>query len=102
VEPLLEKWERSLCVKSGKLYIQRMRTRWGSCNPATRGIRLNSELSKKPPECLEFIVVHELIHLLESRHTPRFHELMDRHMPQWRHFRGELNRSPLAYERWEY
>lgn len=102
VQPLLLKWERILGVQSGLLRVQRMRTRWGSCNPVSKSILLNSELAKKQPECLEYILVHELIHLLEPTHNARFQDLMDRHMPHWRHHRQELNRAPLAYERWQY
>ncbi|MDQ3000200.1 MAG: M48 family metallopeptidase [Fibrobacterota bacterium] len=102
VEPLLGKWEKVLGVKAGRIFVQRMRTRWGSCNPATKGIRFNSELSKKPAECLEYILVHELIHLLEPTHNPRFISMMNRFMPHWRHYRRELNRAPLAFEQWDY
>jgi predicted metal-dependent hydrolase len=101
-EPLLAKWGKILGVKPGKIYVQRMRTRWGSCNPATKGIRLNSELAKKPRECLEYIVVHELIHLLEPSHNDRFLSLMNLHLAHWRHYRRELNRAPLSHQTWEY
>ncbi len=101
-QSLMEKWEKKIGVKASHLRVQRMRTRWGSCNPNSRGILLNSELAKKPPECLEYILVHELIHLLEPTHNARFQEAMDFHLPRWRHFRQELNRAPLSYEKWEY
>jgi predicted metal-dependent hydrolase len=100
--PLIEKWEKQLGVKSAKCYVQRMKTKWGSCNPHTRSIRLNSDLAKKPSACLEYIVVHELVHLLEPSHNARFISFMDKFMPNWKHLRDELNRSPLSHVEWEY
>ncbi len=79
-----------------------MKTCWGSCNPRARRIWLNLELAKKPPSCLEYILVHEMAHLVESHHNERFHALMDRHLPQWRIRRAELDRAPLAHENWNY
>jgi predicted metal-dependent hydrolase len=95
-------WESILGVRVHRLFVQRMKTRWGSCNPETRTIRLNTELAKKPLQCLEYILVHELMHLLERRHDARFVELMDRHLPQWRQSRDLLNGLPLAHEEWGY
>lgn len=100
--PLIAKWETQLGVKSAKCFVQRMKTKWGSCNPSTHSIRLNSDLAKKPRECLEYIVVHELIHLLEPSHNARFTSLMDKFMPNWKHIREELNRSPLSHVEWGY
>jgi predicted metal-dependent hydrolase len=74
---LLTKWEVSMRVCAGPVFVQQMKTKWGSCNPATRAIRLNTDLAKKPPECLEYIVVHEMTHLLEPTHNARFIELMN-------------------------
>ncbi|RMH07784.1 MAG: M48 family peptidase [Nitrospirae bacterium] len=74
----------------------------GSCNAAARRIWLNLELAKKPPVCLEYILVHEMVHFLECRHNKRFLALMDQFMPTWRLVRNELNRAPLAYENWRY
>ena len=79
-----------------------MRTKWGSCNPAARNIRLNTDLAKKPPECLEYVLVHELVHLLEPTHNTRFVALMDRHLPDWAHRRQVLNRLPVRHEDWGY
>ena len=79
-----------------------MKTKWGSCNPASRAIRLNTDLAKKPPECLEYIVVQELAHLIEPGHGPRFVPVMDRFLPRWQHFRGELNSLPVRHEDWAY
>lgn len=100
--PFFEKWEVLLGVKVGRIYIQRMKTRWGSCNPRANSIRLNSELAKKPRECLEYVIVHELMHLIEPSHNGRFISLMDRFLPNWKHLRNELNRAPLGHVDWEY
>lgn len=100
--PLIAKWEKKLNVRVNTLFVQRMKTRWGSCNTTKRNIRLNTELGKKTKECLEYIVVHELIHLLEPSHNSRFQELMDTNLPNWRVLRSQLNSSPLAYEDWQY
>lgn len=102
VIPLMAKWEPVLGVKVGSLQVRRMKTRWGSCTPPRRSIRLNTELGKKPPECLEYVLAHELIHLLEPSHNARFVSLMDKFMPHWRHVRDELNRAPLGHVEWEY
>jgi predicted metal-dependent hydrolase len=101
-QPLIEAWERRLRVGVQRLFVQQMRTKWGSCNPRARSIRLNTELAKKPPECLEYVVLHEMVHLIERRHNERFKEYMDRFMPQWRQYRDELNRAPLAHVDWRY
>ena len=79
-----------------------MKTRWGSCNAEARRVWLNLELAKKPAACLEYILVHELVHLLERHHSERFRELMDVLMPSWRIHRDELNRAPLVHEEWRY
>jgi predicted metal-dependent hydrolase len=99
---LIAKWQPRLGVGVARLFVQRMKTKWGGCNPATRNIRLNTELAKKPRECLEYIVVHEMAHLLEPTHNARFVALMDRFMPRWRFYRDLLNRLPVRHERWEY
>lgn len=102
VHPLLEKWQPRLGVRAERFFVQRMRTKWGSCNPGARTIRLNTELAKKPRECLEYIVVHELVHLLEATHNSRFVALRDRFMPDWRFHREVLNRLPVPGENWSY
>jgi predicted metal-dependent hydrolase len=99
---LITKWEPKLAVKVARLFVQRMRTRWGSCNPKVGNIRLNTDLAKKPRECLEYIVLHEMVHLLEPTHNERFVGLMDRWMPNWKTFRETLNRLPLRHEDWQY
>jgi hypothetical protein len=100
--PLLVKWEPKVGVTVAEVRIKKMKTLWGSCKAATQRIWLNLELAKKPPSCLEYILVHEMVHFLERRHTDRFRELMDELMPSWRLRREELNRAPLAHEDWEY
>jgi predicted metal-dependent hydrolase len=99
---LIEHWAPILGVEVAEWGIRRMKTRWGSCNPAARRIWLNLELAKKPLQCVEYIVVHEMVHLLERHHTDRFRELMETYLPQWRLYRDELNRAPLAHEEWQY
>ena len=102
VEPLIQQWEERIGVTASFVGIKRMKTKWGSCNPSTGRIWLNLELVKKPPECLEFIIVHELVHLLERHHNERFKALMQQHLPKWPEYRRTLNCSPLAYDRWGY
>ena len=92
VPPLLQLWEPRLGVKVAGVQVRRMKTRWGSCTPARRTIRLNSELAARPPELLEYILVHELVHLLEPSHNRRFYALMDRYLPDWRERKEALER----------
>lgn len=99
---LVEKWERQIGVRVQRLFIQRMKTKWGGCNRYRGSIRLNTDLARKPRECLEYIVVHEMVHLIEPTHNARFVELMDRFMPRWQSYRGALNRLPVRHERWDY
>ena len=100
--PLIAKWEPLMGVQVARFFVQHMKTRWGSCNPNAGSIRLNSELAKKPPECLEYIVVHEIVHLLEPTHNQRFVAIMDRFLPQWQSHRDSLNRLPVRHENWGY
>lgn len=102
VPALLDKWEPLLKVKARRVFVQRMKTKWGSCTPESGYIRLNTDLAKKPPECLEYIVVHELVHLLEPTHNERFVALMDVYLPHWQHLRKQLNRLPVRHETWTY
>ena len=99
VPDLIGKWERRLRVKVEGYFLQRMKTRWGSCNPGTRHIRLNTELVKKPKELLEYVIVHEMVHLLEPTHSERFIFILQTHYPGWKEARAELNELPLAAER---
>lgn len=102
VAPLITKWESQVGVQVAEWGIRKMKTRWGSCDIEARRIRINVELAKKPASCLEYIVVHEMVHLLERHHNEQFHGWMDKLMPQWQLYREELNRSPLAHEDWDY
>lgn len=102
VPALLDKWQPLLGVQAKRVFVQRMKTKWGSCTPESGHIRLNTDLAKKPPECLEYIVVHELVHLLEPTHSERFVALMDRYVPHWQHLRRQLNRLPVRHENWDY
>ena len=96
VPPLIARWERKLGVFVSAYFLQRMKTKWGSCNPKSRSIRLNTELVKKPKDLLEYVVVHEMLHLLVPNHDERFVALLDRHYPSWREARDELNALPLG------
>lgn len=100
--PLIAKWEPLLGVEVNRLFVQQMKTKWGSCNPTARTLRLNTELAKKPRACLEYLVVHEMAHLLEPTHGPRFIALMDRCLPGWRETRALLNSLPARHEQWVY
>ncbi len=95
-EKFIEKWCSVLKVTVARFYVQRMKTQWGSCNTEARTVRINTELGKKRQHCLEYIVVHELVHLLERSHNDRFRRLMDKFYPKWPHVRAELNSMPLA------
>lgn len=99
---LLAKWEPLLGVKTSRVFVQRMKTKWGSCTPEAGYIRLNTDLAKKPPECLEYIVIHELVHLIEPTHNDRFSALMDLYLPNWHHLRKQLNSLPVRHEEWQY
>lgn len=100
VPALIEKWEARLGVKVAGYFLQRMKTKWGGCNHRAGNIRLNTELVKKPKDLLEYVVVHEMLHLLEPTHSERFLALLEKHYPTWREARAELNELPLAAEAW--
>src|SRR2546421_11834351 len=102
IAPLIAKWEVIIGVQVTEWGVRQMKTRWGTCNIEAQRIRLNLELIKKPVHCLEYIIVHEMIHLLERYHNERFMAYMNRYMPLWQHYREELNRAPLGHETWEY
>jgi len=102
IPPLIEKWESVLGVSVTAWGVKKMKTKWGSCNTSAGRVWLNLELAKKPVECLEYIVVHEMIHLLTRHHSPKFIALMDEHLPNWRFLRDRLNRAPLGHENWLY
>ncbi len=102
IPPLLEKWQPVIGMPVNEVRIKKMKTLWGSCNIEARRIWLNLELMKKPPRCLEYILVHEMVHLLERHHNERFQALMERFLPDWRLRRDELNRAPLGHADWAY
>jgi predicted metal-dependent hydrolase len=102
VPSLIAKWEPLMDVKVERFFVQKMKTKWGSCNAGARSIRVNTELAKKPRECLEYILVHEMVHLIVRHHDERFTGMMDRYLPSWRLIRQTLNAAPLAHANWAY
>ena len=102
VEAKIAKWEKKLGVVVNRVFVQKMKTKWGSCNSVAGNIRLNTDLAKKPPECLEYILVHELVHLIEPSHNGKFMKLMTQNMPKWQSHRLLLNSLPVRNENWEY
>jgi hypothetical protein len=102
IPPLMLKWQETMGVQVASWGIKKMKTKWGSCNIEARRVWINLELVKKPVQCLEYIIVHEMMHMLERHHDDRFTNLMDKFMPQWRLYREELNRFPLKHEQWDY
>jgi predicted metal-dependent hydrolase len=102
IPPLLQRWQSKLDVQVNEWAIKKMKTKWGACNVEARRIWLNLELAKKPKRCLEYIIVHELVHLLERHHNDTFTGLMNEFLPQWQQCRNELNGAPLAHENWSY
>ena len=102
IPPLLDKWQPVLGVQVADWGVKKMKTKWGSCTSNSRRIWLNLELAKKPLQCLEYIIVHELVHLIERHHNDGFVSLMNQHLPHWRHYRKELNETPLGHADWTY
>lgn len=102
VPSLIEKWKKKMNVQVKEFGIKKMKTKWGTCNRQAKRIWLNLELAKKPAECLEYIVVHEMVHLLERNHNDRFIALMTEFMPKWRFYKDELNRLPVSHVDWHY
>ena len=102
IPPLLGKWEPTIGENVAEVRIKKMKTLWGSCNAASRRIWLNLELAKKPASCLDFILVHEMVHFLVRGHNERFRDRMNSLLPAWRSYRDELNRAPLAHVDWAY
>ena len=101
VPPLIQKWERKLRVRVSGYFLQRMKTKWGSCNHSAGNIRLNTELAKKPKDLLEYVIVHEMAHLLEPTHNDQFIAILEEHYPSWREARAELNELPLSAANWK-
>lgn len=102
VPPLIEKWQKIIGVEVADWGIKQMKTKWGACNIGKRRIWINLELAKKTEPCLEYIVVHEIVHLLERHHNDLFLTLMNKFMPRWKYYRAELNRAPLGHVDWDY
>lgn len=100
VPALIAKWEARLGVKVSGYYLQKMKTKWGGCNSRAGNIRLNTQLAKKPKDLLEYVLVHEMLHLIEPTHSERFFSLLMRHFPTWTEARAELNELPLTAENW--
>lgn len=98
IPPLIKKWEKKLQVEVVGYFLQRMKTKWGSCNHRAGDIRLNTELVKKPKDLLEYVIVHEMTHLLEPTHSDRFVAILNEHYPSWREARAEFNELPLTAE----
>lgn len=100
IPPLIDRWQTTLGVTVTRWSVRRMKTKWGSCNRETGNLWFNLELAKKHPDCLEYLVVHEMVHLIERNHTRRFTELMTNYLPLWQSRRDELNSAPLGYQDW--
>lgn len=102
IPPLVSKWEKISGLEVSAWGVKKMKTRWGTCNQTARRIWINLELAKKPVQCLEYIVLHEMVHLLERHHNDKFVDCMDKFLPQWRSLRDQLNSFPLRHENWKY
>ena len=102
VEEYISLWETKMKVKVSAFGIKKMKTKWGSCNREAKRIWINLELAKKPPQCVEYISVHEMVHLLERKHNKRFIALMNNYLPKWRMYKEELNRLPVSHAEWKY
>jgi len=101
LEKTIDKWEKKIGVKTNSWSIRRMKTRWGTCNYKKKNIWLNLELAKKPESCIEYVVLHELLHLIEEKHSEKFTALLNKYMPKWKSEKEELNRLILAHEKWK-
>lgn len=99
---IIDKWEQKIGVKVSDWQVKQMKTKWGTCNIEEKRIWINLELAKKPLHCLEYIIVHEMIHLVERHHNDQFLALMEKHLPQWKFFKEELNRLPVNHGEWSY
>lgn len=102
IPEIIEKWEKKISVKINDWQVKLMKTKWGSCNIDKKRIWLNLELAKKPVQCLEYIIVHEMVHLLERHHNDRFLNYMDIYLPNWKQLRTELNKLPVSHAEWSY
>ena len=102
VPPVIAKWEKVMGVSLNEFGIKKMKTKWGTCNIEAKRIWLNLELAKKPFHCIEYIIVHELVHLLERNHNDKFVAYMNHYLPEWKHLKNELNKLPVSHRDWEY
>ena len=102
IPEIIAQYEKAMKVDVAEFGVKKMKTKWGACNREAKKIWLNLELAKKPRECIEYIVVHEMVHLLERHHNERFTAFMDRFLPMWKSYKEELNRRPLRHENWSY
>ncbi len=102
ISPYITKLEKKLGVTIAKIHIRAMKTKWGTCNPKAERILLNTELAKKPIESIEYVLIHEMVHLLERKHNDKFMAYMDKFLPNWKHLRDELNQAPLGHIEWSY
>jgi predicted metal-dependent hydrolase len=102
IPPLIVKWQKEIGIEDVQWEVKKMKTKWGTCNREAKRIWLNLELAKKPEHCLEYIIVHEMVHFLERNHTDKFVAYMDKFMPVWRNYKQELNRFILKHEDWTY
>ncbi len=102
IPELIEKWEKKIGVKVSAWGVKKMTTKWGTCNREAKRIWINLELAKKPISCLEYIIVHEMVHIIERHHNDKFMSLMTKHLPKWKQLKNELNTSPVSHIDWEY
>ena len=102
IPEIIQKWEQKIGVQVSEWQVKQMKTKWGTCNLEEKRIWINLELAKKPVHCLEYIIVHEMIHFIERHHNERFMALMDKYIPQWKFFKEELNRLPVSHGEWDY
>jgi predicted metal-dependent hydrolase len=102
IPEIIQKWEQKIGVQVSEWQVKQMKTKWGTCNIEKKRIWINLELAKKPIHCLEYIIVHEMIHFIERHHNDRFMALMDKYIPQWKFFKEELNRLPVSHGEWDY
>jgi predicted metal-dependent hydrolase len=102
IPELIEKWEEKMNIKVSEWQVKQMKTKWSSCNIEAKRLWINLELAKKPEHCLEYIIVHEMVHLLERHHNDRFHYLLETYLPNWKQFKTELNQLPVSHADWGY
>ena len=102
IPDLIAKWEEKMNIKVSEWQVKQMKTKWGSCNIEAKRLWINLELAKKPEHCLEYIIVHEMVHLLERHHNDRFHYLLETYLPNWKQLKTELNQLPVSHADWGY